>query len=302
MRVGIVGHGRIGRIHAAAIAELDGLDLVGVADPSPAEASPAGVSTFSTADELLRRARPDVLVVATPMWTHAPVVADLRAHFTGRIVVEKPVALTVADVEATLDLGVDVLYHAAFAPEVDWAVAAWPRWTATHGAATSIEMAFADPYAADLARAEATLGDSWADSGINALSVLARLVDPERCVRRHPLAGDSSTFEATIACLDRATGAAVDAHLVTSWAATEPSKSTRVHFADGAALVLDHQAVLGRLVAGGQVHERHEPASAHPRLVQHYLRSFTRLLVDGQRSFPLEVDRRLHRLLLEPAG
>ena len=73
-------------------------------------------------------------------------------------------------------------------------------------------------------------------------------------------------------------------------------------FSDGVAVVLDHQAMLGRLIAGGGVDEAFATSSPHPRLVQHYVGAFTRLFVEGRRSFPVETDRRLHRLLLSPGG
>ena len=283
MRVAIVGFGRIGHVHAEALTRLDGVALVAAADAVDVESLDL-----------------DVVIVATPTWTHAAVVRELRKRWPGRIVVEKPAATTEDDVEAMLDdAGVEPLYHAAFAPEVVWAADGLPRWVDGHGALTGISMAFADPYAADLDRATATLGDSWLDGGINAVSVLARLVEPQRRDSRRAVDGPCSTFEATIT-YGGCAGEGL-AHIVTSWAAVEPSKSTRLTFADGAVLVLDHQAVLGRLTSSaGAVLEAFASPSLEPRLVQHYVGSFTRILVEGVRSFPVEVDRLLHRLVLSP--
>ena len=287
MRVAIVGFGRIGHVHAAAWRRLVGVDLVAAADAVEVESLDL-----------------DVVIVATPTWTHADVVRDLRRRWPGRIVVEKPAATTEADVDELLDdAGVEPLYHAAYAPEVEWAAAELPRWTEEHGELRGISMAFADPYAADLERATSTLGDSWLDGGINAVSVLTRLVEPERRVDLRAIDGPCSTFEAAIAYVDGAGRPQGVAQVVTSWAAIEPSKSTRLDFADGAVAVLDHQAVLGRVAsADGRIVEAFSSASADPRLVQHYVGSFTRLLIDGERSFPVEVDRLLHRLVLSPDG
>jgi hypothetical protein len=284
-RVAILGFGRIGRIHAQAIDLLDGVELVSAADTLDVD----GLGL-------------DVVIVASPTPTHAEVVDGLRRRWSGRIVVEKPVATEVADTERLLgDPGVDVLYHAAYAPEVSWAARQLPRWMSDHGDLRGITMAFADPYAADLARATATLGDSWLDSGINALSVLARLVEPVEVLERREVEGVTSTFAATVACAG--VGGAGVARVMTTWAAAEPSKTTRLAFADGAEAVLDHQAVLGRIAdADGRIGEVFASPSAEPRLVQHYVGSFTRVLVEGRRSFPVEIDRRLHRLLLSPGG
>jgi hypothetical protein len=217
----------------------------------------------------------------------------------GRIVVEKPVATALVDVEAMFDdPRIHAVYHAAFAPEVEWAVSRLDAWRAAHGDVDAFDMAFADAYAADIDRATATLGDSWTDGGINALSVLARFVEPQRCTVRREVPGSCSTFETTVACGGATAG------ILTTWAAVEPSKVTRLSFADGAVAVLDHQAVLGRLEVDGAISEAFAPSPTPPRLVQHYVGCFTRLFAGagGMRSFPVETDRLLHRLLLEPAA
>ena len=296
VRVGLVGYGRIGTIHARALAALDGVELAGVADPRRPEAA---VPVFASAAALLDGVEVDVVVVATPTPTHADVVRDLRRHWRGRIVVEKPVAIDLGDVDELLgEPPVDAVYHAADGPEVAWGAERLPRWVAEHGPIARLDTVLADAYAADLDRVTATLGDSWLDGGINALSILARLVEPTACVSRHAVAAGPSTFESAVAF--GGPHGAGHARILTTWAAVEPSKSTRVGFADGAEAVLDHQAVLARLDVAGRAAEVFAGPSPHPRLVQHYLGSFRRLLVDAQRSFPVEVDRRLHRILLDP--
>jgi predicted dehydrogenase len=231
----------------------------------------------------------DAIVVATPTPTHAAVVDELRQWWSGRIVVEKPAATSLADVVRLLgEHRVDLVYHAAFGPEVEWAVDRLARWQEAHGGIVAVDQRLADAYAGDLERVEATLGNSWLDGGINALSVLVRFVEPR--TRRSLTAVDGlvSTYEAIV---DVAGGAAV--RIVTTWAAAEPSKRTEVTFADGARLLLDHQAVQGRL--GDEWFASPGPPR---RLVQHYVGCFRRLFLEGRRSFPVETDRRLHELLL----
>ncbi len=230
----------------------------------------------------------DAVVVATPTPTHADVVADVRRRWSGRIVVEKPAATTPAGVRRLLgDDPVDLVYHAAFAPEVEWAVVRSPRWVTEHGPIVRVDQRFADPYATDVGRATATLGDSWVDGGINALSVAMRLVDLVERRRLTTVPDLVSTFEAELTTADGA-----EVRVTTSWAATEPSKRTDIRFADGAHLVLDHQATQGRL--GDEWFASPGPPG---RLVQHYIGCFTRLFVEGGRSFPVTTDRLLHDLL-----
>jgi hypothetical protein len=239
------------------------------------------VRCFTGAAELLAAVDVDAVVVATPTPTHDAVIAEVRQHWGGRIVVEKPPPAAVLD-----DAGVEVVYHAAFATEVAWAVERLPAWVAAHGPVAAVEQRWADAYADDLARATAVLGDSWLDGGSNALSVLARLAEPEARSGLRAVDGLASTFEAAIDC------GLFEATVVTTWAAAEPSKTTRVTFADGATLVLDHQAVLGQL--GDDWFARPGPPA---RLVQHYVGCYERLFVEGRRCFPVATDRRLHRLL-----
>ena len=283
MRVAILGYGRIGHVHEQALTLLDGVELVAAGDALPVEELDL-----------------DAVVVATPTSTHAEVVRELRRRWPGRIVVEKPVAITEDDVESMLDDPLlDAVYHAAYAPEVEWAVERMGRWVSQHGPVNRISMAFGDPYAAEFDRATATLGDSWLDGGINALSVLARFAVPERVLARRAITGGCSTFEAVVTYDgDAGTG---EATILTTWSPIEPSKSSRLAFADGTVVALDHQAVSGRLERHGRTVELFaSPVPAVPRLVQHYLGAFARLFVDGHRSFAADVDRQLHRLLLSP--
>jgi predicted dehydrogenase len=97
MKVAIVGYGRIGRVHAAAVrAELDVSRLV-ICDPALAAPETAdvvaGTPIFASVDAMLASVRPDVVHVCTPPTTHASVaVRALRAG--ARVLVEKPMAVS----------------------------------------------------------------------------------------------------------------------------------------------------------------------------------------------------------------
>lgn len=99
--VAIVGLGAIGRLHAARLAKRDDLRLAAVADRSPVArewAVRAGLPCFDDAGDLLGRARPAAVIVATPNATHAEVgVACLEAGVP--TLMEKPIADRVADAE-----------------------------------------------------------------------------------------------------------------------------------------------------------------------------------------------------------
>ncbi len=106
LRVGVAGCGRRGMEHAEALDGAAGLRLVGIADPVAASREGAArarsVPAYATLDELLDRERPDVLVVATPPVTRAAAVEPALAAGCRAVVVEKPMAPTLAEAERIL--------------------------------------------------------------------------------------------------------------------------------------------------------------------------------------------------------
>jgi predicted dehydrogenase len=97
IRVGIVGFGQIGRIHLEALTRCPDAEIVAV---SRRHGPPADVVVDWHADyrELLRRAEVDLVAICTPSGDHA--TQALAALEAGKaVVVEKPLALTLADGE-----------------------------------------------------------------------------------------------------------------------------------------------------------------------------------------------------------
>jgi len=104
--VGLIGYGAIARGHAESVLATPGLTLQAVADISSERRELAskelGITTYATADELLRDPDVGLVVVGTPPSVHAdPVVAALRAG--KHVVCEKPFAITVDDVDRMID-------------------------------------------------------------------------------------------------------------------------------------------------------------------------------------------------------
>jgi UDP-N-acetyl-2-amino-2-deoxyglucuronate dehydrogenase len=105
-RVALVGCGRIARNHFDAIARVDGLDLVGVADIVPARAEAAGaangVPAFTSLAEMLAAVDCDVVTVATPSGLH-PVHGIEAARSGKHVVSEKPMAISLAGADSLID-------------------------------------------------------------------------------------------------------------------------------------------------------------------------------------------------------
>jgi myo-inositol 2-dehydrogenase / D-chiro-inositol 1-dehydrogenase len=105
VRVGVLGAGRIGRLHARLVArEVDGVTLVAVADAAPAVArgvaDQLGVAAWDV-DEVLASPDVDAVAICTSTDTHAELV--VRAAKSGKaIFCEKPVSLDLAQVDTAL--------------------------------------------------------------------------------------------------------------------------------------------------------------------------------------------------------
>lgn len=124
LRIAVVGAGLIGRAHAAVVGATPGCGLSAIVDPAPGAgeiAAQAGVPHVVALDDLLARARPDGVVLATPNALHVPqALACIEAGVP--VLVEKPIAPTVDEaarvVRAAEAAGVPVLvgHHRAHSP------------------------------------------------------------------------------------------------------------------------------------------------------------------------------------------
>ncbi|WP_432252074.1 Gfo/Idh/MocA family protein [Streptomyces sp. HNM1019] len=103
--VGVVGYGAAGRQHAAAVEAASGLRLVGVVDTDPA-ADTAALPRYASLSGLLQDPRVGLVSLCLPPGGRAEAARDvLRA---GRaLLVEKPPAMTVDELDSIVSLGTD---------------------------------------------------------------------------------------------------------------------------------------------------------------------------------------------------
>jgi predicted dehydrogenase len=98
----IVGYGRRGEEHAAALGQVEGVSLGGIADPAEARRDQAerdlGISAFADVDQLLSEIRPEIVLVVTPADVRVePVERVAQAGSVQAIMVEKPLAHSMAE-------------------------------------------------------------------------------------------------------------------------------------------------------------------------------------------------------------
>lgn len=105
LRTGLAGCGKVGQIHAEALAGLPESEFAAVCDADPARgaafAARYGARAFSSVSRMLSEARLDAVVVATPHPAHAE-AAVAAAERGVHVLVEKPLAASLADCDAMI--------------------------------------------------------------------------------------------------------------------------------------------------------------------------------------------------------
>jgi myo-inositol 2-dehydrogenase / D-chiro-inositol 1-dehydrogenase len=104
LRIGLLGAGRIGKVHAGAVGATVGATLVAVADAIPAAAKavagPAG-ARIATIESIIAADDIDAVLITTPTDMHADLI-EQAARAGKKIFCEKPIDLDVARVRKTL--------------------------------------------------------------------------------------------------------------------------------------------------------------------------------------------------------
>jgi len=105
VRTALIGCGKVGQIHAAALTTLEEADFVAVCDASAeraaAFANRHGARAYTDVESMLRDTQPEAVLIATPHPLHAaPTVLAARAG--AHVLVEKPMAASLADCDAML--------------------------------------------------------------------------------------------------------------------------------------------------------------------------------------------------------
>src|SRR5438128_8027022 len=107
VRVGIVGSGRIGRVHAEAYRRVAGGSVVACLDAVPSVADELardfGLEVITGYSEMLAREDIDAVLIATPNWLHAEMTCEALA--TGKhVFCQKPMALTIDEADRVVQV------------------------------------------------------------------------------------------------------------------------------------------------------------------------------------------------------
>src|SRR5438132_7121109 len=105
IRTALIGCGKVGGLHAAALASLSESNLVAVCDADVDRAKKFAVQyggrAFADVSEMLSDAGPQAVFICTPHPLHAE-PAVLAAQAGAHVMIEKPMAANLADCDAML--------------------------------------------------------------------------------------------------------------------------------------------------------------------------------------------------------
>lgn len=106
VRMGIIGLGRMGLMHAAIFNSLKDSTVVAVSDPNTFPAKPLGVlnnaiQVFKDAEEMLNKVKLDGLLISSPVSTHIP-LATMCAERNIPFLLEKPISINAEDARSLI--------------------------------------------------------------------------------------------------------------------------------------------------------------------------------------------------------
>ena len=189
MKIAIIGLGHVAKFQLEALAHIDSIKLVGAHDINNERSSllPPSVPFYKTMDEFLKNCRADLILVSTPNVTHYEIGKQvLESGYS--LLLEKPCCQSKSEMFDLLNTakrqGVffAVALHAAYARDVKWYLSQIQTEKINYGALSGFYCGFFDPYydidKGMLKQSAQSLGGSWFDSGINALSVIGKFIEP----------------------------------------------------------------------------------------------------------------------------
>jgi predicted dehydrogenase len=287
IKVGMVGLGTIAQTHLAVLAERPDVVVQFTVDTERDRAREVlghQPPFYRRLSEALDEHEPDLVVLATPVRTHAQLTLQVLERSNARVLVEKPMVHDLVILyeltKAAEALGkrdrISVAHHFAFSPEVLWAAAQidqHPEW----GPVTRITCSFHDAFIAEAEHAFEAYISSWMDSGVNQLSMLERFVHPLKCGPLHESDGGATAWcSVRFWCGLDTVG---DALLRTSWEAAGSSKRTTLYLDEsGTEVWVDNTALTAFVAKDGEIVDQFVDDGTTPRKVAHYRPLYESLL------------------------
>jgi D-galactose 1-dehydrogenase len=315
LRLALIGIGHIAEHQLRAVALTPNWCLTAACDLRSERRAllPDNTPFYSLPEDLLRDTEVDLLLVSTPNVTHYEI--GRKVLESGKnLLLEKPCCQTRKQMGELIGLAKErglffsVAMHASQAPDVIWFVENHASRGLYLADISGFESGFFDPLIQNgqLSSAAASLGDSWFDSGINALSVIGSLVPStslkvEEARLTHIPVRDCRFPQASVS-LSFSTGSRHGRGTIeTNWALGLNRKTTRLYFGDRRAeVLLDHSQETVVFFEDGREGSRIDLRNDRPRLVNHYIGVLNDAHARLERRSPnIDFAHSLHDLLFD---
>ena len=226
LRIGVVGVGVMGSNHARVLADIPGVDLVGVVDPDPKQrdrvGSALGCETFGSLDALIGRGV-DALTIAAPTHLHRDIAIECASRGI-HLLVEKPIASTIEEghaiVAACRRAGVTLM--AGHVERFNPAVEAIKRAIKDQHI-LSIAITRVGPFPPRMSNVGVVI-----DLGVHDIDLIRWFTESE-IVEIQPQTSSAVAEREDIALLQFRTASGVLAHINTNW--LTPFKARNIHIA-----------------------------------------------------------------------
>ena len=301
--IGIVGLGHVARHQISALQRSPRFNLIAGCDTDPGQFRllDSSAQVFSSLDDMLQLDELEVVVIASPNRLH--VAHGIQTMEAGKwVAMEKPLAETRADFQQfkeqreRLHGNCTLALHAAYGVEMEWFCGDGAAGLPERAELESFDCRFYDPYFDNglLLQAGRSLGGSWTDSSINALSVIGRFLD----IRGLQMTDSRMTRVADSGCREvqgtvdfnfSTNGSDGEGSIDTNWTIGRNHKSTVVSYVDsGGRYLLDHSLQQITRLDGKSREVLYICDNDLPRLTNHYSGVFANLatqLDSGQDNF-----------------
>ncbi len=315
MKLAIIGLGHVAKYQLEAIKQLKDIEFVAAYDIDVTRSNilPPGVLFFDKLELLLSHPDVDLVLVSTPNKSHYSLGKQVLQN-KRPLLLEKPCCDSLPQMNELVDLSRKnrqpfmVAFHAAYGRDVLWYADYLSKSGFNPGPLTSFHAGFFDPYYENghIVSAAESLGGSWFDSGINALSVIGKFIELDKL---HVVEGRMTKIS-SLPCseiqgaasfefeLDKHHGSGI---IETNWSLGLNRKKTQLQYAlTDTQVILDHTNEHVTIKQGNKVLKKKNLQTNFSRLTNHYINLF-RDVVDmfNTKNTNLSYAISLHRLLFK---
>lgn len=313
INIGLIGLGRVSHYQLEALQKISSLfHLSAVSDIDLKKKNSFTIPFFQDYKDLLKIPEIEAVLVSTPNHTHFDIAKTaLQSH--KHVILEKPATVSLKELDELVHLSKEkqrnlmLALHMSYADDVLWFKEQYQLYyQKKFGNITDIYCCFFDPYIlkGELVPHALSLGGSWMDSGINALSVVNQFVEGLQieeavftslpaypCEDLHSLV----TYRFPVHTNDRGGRISIE----TNWALGIDSKTTRICFEyTRREMVLNH--IHHRVTLIHEDGQEELLFESEPQITSHYisiLRDFSSHLIKGTSN--LHFSYPTHKLLFD---